>query len=94
MYFHKHFAWLKYFTYHLVPVQALNYRQHILSPAEIRKVCYFLMELLAVEGGATFMKHFEWGHKLYILGTPVVCSPALLRKAFNIPAVRMQLSGI
>jgi hypothetical protein len=32
-------AWLKYLTYHLVPVLAPNYKQHSLSPAEVRKVC-------------------------------------------------------
>jgi hypothetical protein len=40
-----HFTWLKYFTYRLVLVLALNYRQHILSPAEVRNVCYSLAEL-------------------------------------------------
>jgi hypothetical protein len=31
-----HFAWLKYFTYHLLlSVQAPNYKQHILSPAKV-----------------------------------------------------------
>jgi hypothetical protein len=30
------FAWLKYFTYHPVPVLAPNYKQHILSPAKVR----------------------------------------------------------
>jgi hypothetical protein len=34
-YFGSHFAWLKYFTYHLVPVLAPNYKQHILSPTEV-----------------------------------------------------------
>jgi hypothetical protein len=29
------FAWFKYFTYHLVPVLAPNYKQHILSPAKV-----------------------------------------------------------
>jgi hypothetical protein len=33
-----HFAWLKYFTYHFVPVLAPNYKQHILS----RAVCYVI----------------------------------------------------
>jgi hypothetical protein len=27
-------------TYRLVPVLAPNYKQHILSPAKVRKVCY------------------------------------------------------
>jgi hypothetical protein len=30
-----HFFWLEYFTYHSVPVLAQNYKQHILSPAEV-----------------------------------------------------------
>jgi hypothetical protein len=34
IYLGRHFVWLNYFTYHLVPVLALNYKQHILSPAE------------------------------------------------------------
>jgi len=36
IYFGRHFAWLKYFTYHLVPVLAPNYKQHILSPAKVK----------------------------------------------------------
>jgi hypothetical protein len=39
------FAWLEYFTHHLVPVLALNYKQQILLLAEVRKVCYSLAEL-------------------------------------------------
>jgi hypothetical protein len=35
----RHFAWLKYFPYHLVPVLASNYKQHNLSRAKVRKVC-------------------------------------------------------
>jgi hypothetical protein len=31
------FAWLKYFTFHSVPVLASNSEQHILSPAELQK---------------------------------------------------------
>jgi hypothetical protein len=34
----RHFAWLKYFTYRLVPVLAPKYNLHILSLAEVRKV--------------------------------------------------------
>jgi hypothetical protein len=67
IYFDKYFAWLKYFTYHSVLVLAPKYKQHILSPARVRKVCYSLAELcqiclfefIPVEGGATFMKHFK-----------------------------------
>jgi hypothetical protein len=32
-----HFTRLEYFTYHLVPVLSPNYKQHILSPAKVRK---------------------------------------------------------
>jgi hypothetical protein len=35
MYFGKQFAWLKHFTYHLVPVLAPNCKQHVLSPAKV-----------------------------------------------------------
>jgi hypothetical protein len=45
IYFGRHFAWLKYFTYHLVLVLATNYKQHTLSLAEVRKVCYSLAKL-------------------------------------------------
>jgi hypothetical protein len=45
IYFARHFAWLKYFTYRLVPILAPNYKQHILSPAKVRKVWYWLAEL-------------------------------------------------
>jgi hypothetical protein len=45
IYFGRHFDWLKYFTYHSVTVLAPNYKQHILSPAEVRKDCYSLAEL-------------------------------------------------
>jgi hypothetical protein len=34
IYLYKHFAWFKYFTYHLVPVLAPNYKQRILLSAE------------------------------------------------------------
>jgi phage FluMu gp28-like protein len=48
IYFGKDFAWLKYFTCLSVSVQAPNYNQHILSPAEVRKVCYSLAELYVI----------------------------------------------
>jgi hypothetical protein len=46
-YFGGHFASLNYFICRskLVPVLALNYRQYILSQAEVRKVHYSLDEL-------------------------------------------------
>jgi hypothetical protein len=37
--FFKQYAWMTHFTYHLVPVLALNYKQPILSLAKPRKVC-------------------------------------------------------
>jgi hypothetical protein len=40
-----HFAWITYFTYYLVPVLAPKYKQHILSPSKLRKVCYSLPEI-------------------------------------------------
>jgi hypothetical protein len=45
IYFGRHFSWLKYFTYHSVPVLAPNYKQHILSPATVRELCYSLVEI-------------------------------------------------
>jgi hypothetical protein len=67
--FGRHFARLKYFTYHLVPVLAPNYKQYILLPAEVRKVRYSLatlchiclFEFIRVEGGATFMNILQGG---------------------------------
>jgi hypothetical protein len=38
IYFHRYFAWLKYFTYDLVLILAPNYEQHILLLAKVRKV--------------------------------------------------------
>jgi hypothetical protein len=35
IYFGKNFTLLKYFSYHLVPVLAPNYEQHILSLAKV-----------------------------------------------------------
>jgi hypothetical protein len=48
MYFGKHFARSKYFTYLLVPVLAANCKQHILSPAEVRKICHSLAETYVI----------------------------------------------
>jgi hypothetical protein len=44
-YFRRHFAWWTYFTYHLIPVMASNYKQHILLPAKLRKLYYSLTEI-------------------------------------------------
>jgi hypothetical protein len=68
IYFSRHFAWLKYFTYHLlVPVLAPNYKQHILSPAKVEKVYYSSPEPyvtsvylnLSGRGGVKFKKNFK-----------------------------------
>jgi hypothetical protein len=78
IYFGEHFACLKYFTYHLllVPVLAPNYKQHILSPATVRKVCYSLAEryvksvsVYSGGGGVKFIKHFKGGASCRSLGT-------------------------
>jgi hypothetical protein len=42
IYFGRHFAWFKYFTYHLVPLLAPNYKQNILSLAKVRKFMLFI----------------------------------------------------
>jgi hypothetical protein len=52
-----HLAWLTYFTCPLVPVLAPNYKQHILSPAEVRKVCYSLPELYVK---SVYLNLFWW----------------------------------
>jgi hypothetical protein len=81
--FGRHCAWLKYFTYHSVLVLALNYKQNILSPARVRKVCYSLAELYVISvylnlfgwwgGGVKFIKYFKGeGARYKSLGTPVV----------------------
>jgi hypothetical protein len=56
-YFDRHFAWLKYFTYHLQPVLALNYKQHILSPDKFTKVRYSLVELYVK---SAYLNLFGW----------------------------------
>jgi hypothetical protein len=74
--FGRHFAWLIYFTYHLIPELALKYKQHM---AEVRNVCYSLAELYVKSvhlnlfqwrggGDAKFMKYFKVGHKLLKFG--------------------------
>jgi hypothetical protein len=69
--FDRYFDWFKYFTwaYHLllVPVLAPDYKQHILSPAEIIKSCYSLAvefclyKFIRVKGGSKFMEHIKGG---------------------------------
>jgi hypothetical protein len=48
IYFDMHLAWLKCFTYHLVPVLSPNYTQHILSSNKVRHVCYSLAKLYVI----------------------------------------------
>jgi hypothetical protein len=77
IYFERHVASLKYFTYRLGPVLAPNYKQHILSPAEVRKVYYSSAELyvrcvfefIRVEGGVKFMKLLKGDAGYESLGT-------------------------
>jgi hypothetical protein len=76
-----HFAWLKYFKYHLISVMAPNYKQHILLLAIVRKVCYSLVELcrhiclfqfIWVEGDMTFMQHCKGDTSYRSLGTSAI----------------------
>jgi hypothetical protein len=62
IYFDRHFAWLKYITYRLVPVLAPNIKQHILSPAEVIKVCYSLPELYVK---CVYLNLSGWGEDFY-----------------------------
>jgi hypothetical protein len=57
MYFGRHFALLKYFTHHLVPVLSSTYKQHVLSPAKVIKLCYSLAELYI---GSVYLNLFGW----------------------------------
>jgi hypothetical protein len=44
IYFRRHFAWVKYFTYHLVFTGTGSCKQHISSPGKVTKQCYSLSE--------------------------------------------------
>jgi hypothetical protein len=57
VYFDKNSAWLKYFIYQLVPVLAPNYKQHILSPTEVRTVCFSLAEHYV---RSVYLNEFGW----------------------------------
>jgi hypothetical protein len=49
---------LKYFTYHsVVLVLAPNYKQHILSPAKVREVCYSVGGLYVK---SVYLNLFKW----------------------------------
>jgi hypothetical protein len=76
VYFGRHVAWLKYFTYHLVPVLAPNCKQHILWPVKVRKISIHwlnfmsnLFEFSRVEGGVKLMKNFKGGSRSKSVGT-------------------------
>jgi hypothetical protein len=57
---------------------AWNYKQHILSTAEVRKVCYSLDELYVKSVHLNLFwwrevhETFEWGRKLQKVWEPVV----------------------
>jgi hypothetical protein len=57
IYFGRQFTWLKYFTYRLMLVLAPNYKQYIVSPAKVRKLCYSLAELYAK---SVYLNVFWW----------------------------------
>jgi hypothetical protein len=42
IYLGRHCALFKHFAYYSIPVLAPNYKQHILTPANVRKICYSL----------------------------------------------------
>jgi len=51
------------FTYRLVAALAPNYKQHILSPAKVRKACYSLAELYV---RCVYLNLFGWrGRDVY-----------------------------
>jgi hypothetical protein len=56
-YFGTHPAWLKGFTYHLVPVLVPIYKQHILSSAKLRTVCYSLPQIYV---NSVYFNLFGW----------------------------------
>jgi hypothetical protein len=58
-YFGRHLDSLKYFTHQLIliPVLVTNCKLHILSPAEVRKVCYSLAEIYV---RTVYFNLFEW----------------------------------
>jgi hypothetical protein len=45
------------FIYHLVSVLATNYKQHILSSAKFRKVCYSLRDIFVK---SVYLNLFGW----------------------------------
>jgi hypothetical protein len=59
IYFVRHFSRLKYFTYRLLLVLVLapNYKQHILSLAKVRKVCYSLAKIYVK---SAYLNLFWW----------------------------------
>jgi hypothetical protein len=83
IYFVRHFSRLKYFTYRLLLVLVLapNYKQHILSLAKVRKVCYSLAKIYVKSAylnlfwwrGVSFMKHIKGRSKYKSMGTSDLC---------------------
>jgi hypothetical protein len=59
IYFDRHFALLTYFTYHLEPVLAPNYKQHNLFSVEVRNLRYSLSELFE----SVYLNLFKWGRR-------------------------------
>jgi hypothetical protein len=57
IYFVRHFAWLKYFTYRLLLALASSYKQHILLPAKFIKISYSLAELCVK---SVYLNSFGW----------------------------------
>jgi hypothetical protein len=86
-----HFAWIIYFTYYLVPVLAPKYKQHILSPSKLRKVCYSLPEiyvksiylnLFGYRGGVKSVKHLKLRPSYNILGNSAAVERPTKRNTF------------
>jgi hypothetical protein len=66
IYFGKHFAWLKYFTYHLAPILVPNCKQHILLLAKV-KTKYVIHCLNVVSNTVCLFAFFSGGreHKVH-----------------------------
>jgi hypothetical protein len=63
IYFGRHFACLKYFTYHLLLVPLLAQKQHILLPDKFRNVCYSLAQIYFK---SVYLNLFGWrGREVY-----------------------------
>jgi hypothetical protein len=49
IYFRRHFAWLKHFTYQSVSILAPKYKQHILSPAKVSYLFFSQHRLIKIK---------------------------------------------